>query len=221
MASDITYHRLKYSALLWVALGFCIFAVVGWYSARMTNDFPSYDEGRGKDRLATREKVDQTENALLHPVDDKGKPTAAWVDQDKGLIQIPIDEAMANEVTDLQKVTVGEGAVIPGSTPAPAPAAAAPAAATPPASTNAAPAVAKPAAPAKPKPKKKPVSEPTGPTPPTTSIITPGTINQPVFNVRKVKAAPGMSFEGFITYGAQIDPSSGNIVMKASITGTN
>jgi hypothetical protein len=28
MASDLTYHRLKYSALLWVALGFCIFAVV-------------------------------------------------------------------------------------------------------------------------------------------------------------------------------------------------
>lgn len=167
MPSDITYHRLKYSALLWVALGFCIFAVVGFYSARMTNDFPSYDDGRNKDRLATREKVDQTENALLHPVDDKGNPTAAWVDQDKGLIQIPIEQAMADELPDLQKVTVGEGAIIPGTTPAPAPAAATPppAAATPPASTNAAPAA--PAAPAKPKHKKKPVSEPTSPTPPT------------------------------------------------------
>jgi hypothetical protein len=163
MASDLTYHRLKYSALLWVALGFCIFAVVAAYSSRMTNDFPSYDEGRGKDRLATREKVDQTENALLHPVDKDGKPTAVWVDQDKGFIQIPIDEAMIHEV-----------AAIPGTAAAaPAKPTSAPSAATPPASTTAAPAApnatqGKPAAPAQPKPKKKkPVSEPTGPTPPT------------------------------------------------------
>jgi hypothetical protein len=174
MASDITYHRLKYSALIWVALGFCIFAVVGWYSARMTNDFPDYDAGRAKDRLATREKVDQTENALLHPVDDKGKPTAAWVDQDKGLIQIPIDEAMTHEVADLKNVAVGEGAVIPGSTPAPAPAATniAPAAPSAPA-TNAAPVQppaesghnVSPTSPPKPK-HKKPAST-TAPTPPT------------------------------------------------------
>lgn len=176
MASDITYHRLKYSALLWVTLGFCIFAVVAAYSSRMTNDYPDYDAGRGKDRLATRDKVDKAEDALLHPVDDKGNPTAVWVDQDKGLIQIPIDEAMMHEVADIKNVTVGEGAPIPGVAPAPAPAAAntTPAAATPPASTNAPTATppaagGKPAAPAKPKlkPKKKPVSEPTGPTPPT------------------------------------------------------
>jgi hypothetical protein len=173
MASDITYHRLKYSALLWVALGFCIFAVVAAYSSRMTNDFPSYDDGRGKDRKATADKAAKAEDALLYPVDKDGHPTAVWVDQDKGLIQIPIDEAMTHEVADLKNVTVGEGAVIPGSTaaPAPAPAAtnAAPAKPTPPASTNAAPATAggKPAAPAKPKQKKKPVSEPTSPTPPT------------------------------------------------------
>jgi hypothetical protein len=140
----------------------------------MTTDFPSYDEGRGKDRLATREKVDQTENALLHPVDKDGKPTAVWVDQDKGFIQIPIDEAMIHEVADLKNVTVGEGAAIPGTAAAaPAKPTSAPSAATPPASTTAAPAApnatqGKPAAPAQPKPKKKkPVSEPTGPTPPT------------------------------------------------------
>jgi len=171
MASDITYHRLKYSALLWVALGFCIFAVVAAYSSRMTNDFPGYDDGRGKDRKAIADKAAKAEDALLYPVDKDGHPTAVWVDQDKGLIQIPIDEAMTHEVADLKNVTVGEGAVIPGSAPAPAPAAtnAAPAKPTPPASTNAAPATmaGKPAAPAKPKQKKKPVSEPTSPTPPT------------------------------------------------------
>jgi hypothetical protein len=169
MASDITYHRLKYSSLLWMTLGFCIFAVVAAYSSRMTNDYPSYDAGRGKDRKATADKAAKAEDALLHPVDKDGHPTAVWVDQDKGFIQIPIDEAMTHEVADLKNVTVGEGAAIPGtaaSAPAkPAPAPAAPAAATPPASTNAAPAT--PHAPAKPKHKKPAPVAPTGPTPPT------------------------------------------------------
>jgi hypothetical protein len=156
MSADIAYHRLKYSALLWVALAFGIFVVIGFYSARMTNDYPSYDAGRGKDRLATRLKVDKAENALLYPVDDKGNPTATWIDQDKGLIQIPIDEAMTHEVSDLQKVTVGEGQPIPGvapAAPAPAPAPAANAASATPAAPAAT--AGKPAAPAKPK-KKKP-----------------------------------------------------------------
>ncbi|HEX4140150.1 MAG TPA: hypothetical protein VHY09_07365 [Candidatus Methylacidiphilales bacterium] len=180
MAADITYHRLKYSSVLWVALAFGIFVVVGFYSARMTNDYPSYDQGRGKDRLATRLKVDKAENAQLYPVDKDGNPTATWVDQDKGLISIPIDEAMTHELPDLKNVTVGEGAVIPGSTPAPAPAPApaatnaAPAAATPSASTNAAPVppatatkgnTVTPTSPPKPK-HKKPAST-TAPTPPT------------------------------------------------------
>ena len=166
MASEITYHRLKYSSLLWVALGFCIFAVVAAYSSRMTNDFPSYDDGRGKDRKAIADKAAKAEDALLNPVDKDGHPTAVWVDQDKGFIQIPIDEAMTHEVADLKNVTVGEGAAIPGAAAvAPAPAPAAAAAATPPASTNAAPAA--PNTPAKPKHKKPAPVAPTGPTPPT------------------------------------------------------
>ena len=170
MASDITYHRLKYSQLLWVALAFGIFVVVGFYSARMTWIYPSYDEGRAQDRKATLAKVQKAENALLNPVDDKGNPVpAAWIDQDKGLIQIPIEEAMAHEVTDLAKVTPGVGLAIPGLAPAPAPVPAAtnaaPAAPTPPASTNAAPVkpTAPNAAPAKPK-KKKPAQPAPAPT---------------------------------------------------------
>ena len=140
---EIAYHRLKYSALLWVALAFFIFVIVGLYSARMTNDYPDYDAGRAQQRLATLAKVQHDENALLNPVDDKGNPTATWVDQDKGLIQIPIDEAMAHEVADLKTMPVGVGAAIPGVAPAPPPPAQA---------TNAAP--AKPAKPKKKKPAK-------------------------------------------------------------------
>jgi len=179
MSSELTYHRLKYSSLFWVLLGFCIFAVVGFYSARMTNDYPDYDAGRGKDRLATREKVDKAEDAMLHPVDEKGNPTATWADQDKGLIMIPIDQAMTDELPDLQKVAVGEGLEIPGAKPAPvtSPAPAAPSAAsaspTDAAQTNAAPVqppaatqgkTVTPTSPPKPKHKKP---APTAPTPST------------------------------------------------------
>jgi len=147
MAAEIIQHRTKASSLFWVALAFGIFAVVGLYSARMTNDYPTYDDGRVAQRKATLAKVQHDENALLYPTDKDGKPTAVWVDQDKGLIQIPIDEAMTHEVADLKNVPVGIGALVPGATaPPPPPPPPAPA-------TNAAPvAPAKPAvAPAKPK----------------------------------------------------------------------
>jgi hypothetical protein len=165
MASDLTYHRLKYSSLVWVALAFGIFAIVGFYSARMTGDYPDYDHGRAEQRKVTLAKVEHDENAQLNPVDDKGNPTAVWVDQDKGVIQIPIGEAMTHELVDLKNEPLGPGAMVPGAAapappaPAPAPATnAAPAKPGAPAATNAAP--AKPAAPPAPavKPqKKKPV----------------------------------------------------------------
>lgn len=156
MAAEITYHRLKYSWLVGVFLAFGIFALVAFYSARMTYNYPDYEERRNQQRLTVREKVDHDENALLHPVDDKGNPTATWVNQDKGLIQIPIDEAMAHEVQALKDIPVAQGAEIPGSAPAAVPAPA-------PAATNAAPATpaatgqgtnAAPAIPAKPVQKK-------------------------------------------------------------------
>ena len=58
MASDLTFHRLKYSSLAWVALGFGIFAAVGFYSARMTNDYPGYNAGRAAQRKITLESLD-------------------------------------------------------------------------------------------------------------------------------------------------------------------
>ncbi len=165
MPAELVYHRLKYRWLVGVVLAFGIFVLVAAYSARMTWDYPDYDQGRAEQRKATLAKVQQDENALLYPTDAKGNPTASWADQDKGFIKISIDEAMVHEIDALKAVPIGEGQAIPGAAPAPAPAPAmntapaAPAAAA----TNAAPATptappAKPSTPpAKPK-KKKPVT---------------------------------------------------------------
>ncbi len=137
MSVELPYHRLKIGWLFGVALAFALFAVIGAYSARMTDTYPGFDHDRAVARFETLAKVRQAEDKLLNPVDAQGKPTAAWVDQDKGLIQIPIDEAMTHELDDLKNRAPGQGAEIPGAAAAPAPAPA-------PAETNAAPAAAKP-----------------------------------------------------------------------------
>jgi hypothetical protein len=153
MSAELPYHRLKFGWLLGVALAFVLFAVVATYSARMTSDFPDYNHDRAVARYDTLAKVRQAEDKLLNPVDDQGKPTAVWVDQDKGLIQIPIDEAMTHELTDLKSHAPGQGAEIPGAVPAPA---AAPAPAPAPAPVmSAAPAPAKPGTPPAATPAKK------------------------------------------------------------------
>ncbi|MEJ0000231.1 MAG: hypothetical protein WDO13_14335 [Verrucomicrobiota bacterium] len=147
--STLTPSRLKPSWLIGVAGAFVIFAAVAAYSKRMTDDYTSYDQQRSQDRYATLAKVREAENAMLEPTDPSGKPTAAWADQDKGLIKIPIEEAMTHAVDDLQKKTPGPGAVIPGTTPPPPPAPApAPVPPAAPAATAAAPAPAASAAPA-------------------------------------------------------------------------
>ena len=122
----------------------------------MTETYPDYDHDRAVARYDTLAKVRQAEDKLLNPVDDQGKPTAAWVDQDKGLIQIPIEEAMAHEVADLKTGSRARlrnsGAAPAAAAPPPesAPAAApAPAPAPAPAVTNAAPAAPAPSLPAK------------------------------------------------------------------------
>jgi len=124
---------IKLTTLVGVAAAFGIFVVVGWYSSRMTNDYPSWDHARGEARYATLAKVRADANQTLS--------TAAWVDQGKGTVRIPIQEAMTEEVAALQAKAPSMGQVIPGTTPPPAPA--------PAPATNAAPAAT---APAKPKP---------------------------------------------------------------------
>jgi hypothetical protein len=164
-----TQPRIKVKWLFATLAAFAIFLVIGAYSKRMTNDYPSYDSQRALIRYQYLATVQAAENVLIYPVDAQGKSTAEWVDEKKGTVRIPIDEAMAHEVDDLKARTPAMGNALPSTAPAPAPApapgaapAAAPAAgapATPPATpaatpdaktpdANKKPAPAKPAAPA-------------------------------------------------------------------------
>ncbi len=127
MSDETASHpQIKISWLFGIAVGLALFAVIGNYSARMTWNTPDYDQERAADRYATLKTVQDAESKLLNPVDENGKPTAIWVDQGKGIISIPIEEAMAKEVDDLKAKTPGAGPEI--NPPAPAPAAPAPAA---------------------------------------------------------------------------------------------
>jgi len=146
-----------------------LFVVIAAYSSRMTWDYKNYDQDRAEQRYETLNKVRQAEQALLNPVnpsDPKGPPTAEWVNQDKGVIRIPIEEAMAREIDTLKAQPAGAGAEIPVAVP-PAPAKAAPGS-PPPATgaTNAAPTAQPPAAgvtnaaPAKPAKSAKPAAKP-------------------------------------------------------------
>jgi len=110
-----------------------IFAVIAFQSSRVAKDTTGYDEDQARLRA---EKL-----AKLQAADEKTLTTADWVDKDKGIVRIPIDEAMTQEVALLQAKPVAAGTEIPGAAApaAPAPAPASAPAATPPASTNAAP----------------------------------------------------------------------------------
>ena len=125
MSDENVYHpQIKFSWLIGTVAAFAIFALIGAYSARMTQTYSDYDQDRASQRYATLAQVRHDEQALLYPVDAQGHSTAAWVDQDKGLIRIPIDEAMDKEVDALKAKPVQIGAAIPGAVPPPAPAAA-------------------------------------------------------------------------------------------------
>jgi hypothetical protein len=149
--------RIKIAWLIGTLAAFALFAVIAAYSSRMTWDYPDYDQDRAAERYETLKKVRHDEQVLLSPVDDKGNPTAEWVDQAKGVVRIPIEEAMVKEIDTLKAQPAAIGGEIPGSAPAPAPASTNAAAATPSAPAAGAPApAAGPAAttppPAKPNP---------------------------------------------------------------------
>jgi hypothetical protein len=141
-----THSQIKISWLIGIAAAFALFAVIGAYSARMTRDYSDYDQDRANQRYQTLATLQAAEGKLLNPVDEKGKPSAVWVDQDKGIISIPIEEAMAKEVDDLKAKPVAAGVEINPPAPAAAPSATTPATPAPSAgSTNAAPATPSPA----------------------------------------------------------------------------
>jgi hypothetical protein len=142
--------RIKITWLIGIFAAFAIFVVIGAYSARMTQTFSDYDQQRAQQRYATLAQVRHDEQVLISPVDAQGNPTAEWIDQDKGIIRIPIEQAMATEIDTLKAEAPQVGCVIPGTVP-PAPAPAPTAGAPTTGATNAAPAAATAPAAAKPK----------------------------------------------------------------------
>jgi hypothetical protein len=130
--------QIKITWILGITVAFVIFAVIAAYSSRMTHDYTDFDQQRAQERAVTLKKLRDDSNATLTSAD--------WVDQDKKIVRIPIDEAMAKELDTLKSQPAQVGREIPVVAPAPASTNAAPLAAAP-ATTNAAPAVATPPAP--------------------------------------------------------------------------
>jgi hypothetical protein len=113
--------RIKITWLIGTLAAFALFVVIGAYSSRMTRDYPDYDQERAQERLATLATVRKAENALIDPaVDAQGKPHAEWIDQAKGVVRIPIEEAMAREIDTLKAQPVQAGGEIAVTAPAPA-----------------------------------------------------------------------------------------------------
>ena len=133
--------RIKIAWLIGTLAAFALFALIAAYSSSKTWHTADYDGQRAIDRAETLDKLKQEATTTLTSAD--------WVDQNKKIVRIPIEEAMTKELDALKGNTVQMGALIPVAAPAaPASTNAAPTAGAPP-STNAAPAA--PAAPAPPK----------------------------------------------------------------------
>jgi hypothetical protein len=114
-----TSSPLRISWFLGIIGFFLIFVVIAFYSSRMARDTSDYDQQRAAVRYDTLAK--------LRAADHEALTTAAWIDQAKGVVRIPIDEAMGEEIDTLKAQPVQAGAAIPGTTPKPAPSAATPA----------------------------------------------------------------------------------------------
>jgi hypothetical protein len=125
---------IKIDWIFGLIAAFLIFVVIATYSSRMAKNTLDYDAGRRAERLAILKKQQDGDRQTL--------TTADWIDQTKGIVRIPIDEAIPEAITALKSKPVQMGAVIPGTTPAPAAAKNNAPAGTPKAtpSTNAAPA---------------------------------------------------------------------------------
>jgi hypothetical protein len=139
-ATTSTAPRIKIDWIFGLIAAFMIFVVIATYSSRMARDATDYDAGRRAERLAILKKQQDGDTQIL--------TTADWVDQTKGTVRIPIDEAIPQAITALQSKPVQMGAAIPG--------AAAPAANTIPAQKDN-------NAPAQPKPEGHATAKPTVP----------------------------------------------------------
>jgi phage-related minor tail protein len=107
--SDLTPPPIKLRWIVGVLAGFMIFVVIAAYSSRMARDAGDYDQQRRTERLALLAKQ--------RAADEQTLTTADWVDQGKGVVRIPIDEAMPQAVAALKAKPVQMGAAIPGAAP--------------------------------------------------------------------------------------------------------
>jgi hypothetical protein len=116
--------QIKITWLIGTAAAFAIFVVIGAYSSRMTWTYSDYDQQRAEVRKANLAEVQKAENALLYPaVDANGQAHAEWANQATGIVRIPIEQAMAEEIDTLKAKPAAAGSEIPGAVPASAPAA--------------------------------------------------------------------------------------------------
>jgi hypothetical protein len=88
---------------------FLVFVVIAVYSTRVANRTDTYDDEQASERYAklAKQQADDTATAS----------TAAWVDQGKGIVRLPIDEALPQEIAVLKAKPEQMGAAIPGATP--------------------------------------------------------------------------------------------------------
>jgi hypothetical protein len=129
--SDLAPHPIKLRWFLVTPLSMALFVIIGLYSLKMTEHYNSFEDQHTAERYETLYKLQADEQAVL--------TTADWVDQDKKIVRIPIDEAMTEEIDVLKAKPVAMGSAIPVINAAPAAAPAATSTNAPPA-TNAAPA---------------------------------------------------------------------------------
>jgi hypothetical protein len=132
--SPETSLRYPIGWFLGALLVLILFAVIAYTSYNVASNTTTYDQEQAQKRYAllAKQRAD----------DQKALTALGWVDQGKGIITIPVDEAMTRELDDLKAKPVQAGQEIPGAMPpAPATPAATPAtnapAAQPAAATNA------------------------------------------------------------------------------------
>jgi hypothetical protein len=132
-----TSSPIKFRWILGLIAVLLVFVVIAVYSSRVADNTATYDDGQAAERYAKLAKQ-QADDA-------KTLTTADWVDQGKGIVRLPIDEAIPQEITALKAKPEQMGAAIPGAAPA-APATNAPSTNAAAPSTNAPPAAPAPAA---------------------------------------------------------------------------
>ena len=123
-----TEHRTAFSgaSFFWAIVGLCLFSIIALFWLRLNPKPQSYDQKRATVRLKMLRdlKIDD-ENKLGH---------YSWVDEKKGILQVPISRAEELVVTELKNKPAQPSAVKvenpypaglqPTPTPAPAPVAA-------------------------------------------------------------------------------------------------